>query len=187
MSNLEVHPWIVFVIDLFILQINFIKMMTIAVYRYLFQTKKSVRHEIVLITGSAKGLGRHLAIEFASLGSILVLIDNDDKENQKTIELVKARGLSHKYIFAYHCDLMSREEIKEVSKRIKHDIGNVTMIVNNAGMSNFKSFVECQEDEFISTLRVNLFSSYWILKEFLPSMLNKNHGHIISVANSSGL
>lgn len=183
----EVHPYIAFIVDLIILQISFIKIMITSVYRYLFQTKKSVRHEIVLITGSAKGLGRQLAIEFASLGSILILLDNNDKENQKTIELVKAKGLSNRHIFAYHCDLMSREEITEVSKRIKQDVGSVTMIVNNAGMSNFKSFFECNEDEFISTLRVNLFSSYWILKEFLPSMLKKNHGHIISVANSSGL
>ncbi len=60
------------------------------------------------------------------------------------------------------------------------------MIVNNAGISHFKSFVECDETSFIETLQVNLFSSYWILKEFLPSMLSKNHGHIISISNSAG-
>lgn len=73
-----------------------------------------------------------------------------------------------------------------MSDCIRKDVGNVTMIVNNAGISHFKSFMECDEESFIETLRVNLFSSYWILKEFLPSMLSKNHGHIISIANSSG-
>jgi all-trans-retinol dehydrogenase (NAD+) len=47
--------------------------------------------------------------------------------------------------------------------------------------------MECKEEEFISTMRVNLFASYWILKEFLPSMLIRNHGHIVSVASSAGL
>ena len=94
-----------FLIDLIVLQINFIKSYIGAVFRYLFRTQKSVRHEIVLITGSAKGLGRHLALEFAKLGSILVLIDVDDSENEKTIQLLKSEGLHSKRIFAYHCDL----------------------------------------------------------------------------------
>jgi len=59
--------------------------------------------------------------------------------------------------------------------------------VNNAGIQTFKSFMECKEEEFISVLRVNLFASYWILREFLPSMLSRNHGHIVSIAGSAGL
>ena len=57
------------------------------------------------MTGSAKGLGRQIAVEFAKLGSTLILIDIDDVENKKTLELIKACGLSSKRIFAYHCDL----------------------------------------------------------------------------------
>ncbi len=81
----------------------------------------------------------------------------------------------------------SREEIRSISECIRHDVGDVTFIVNNAGIQNFKSFVECKEEQFISTMRVNLFASYWILKEFLPSMLSRNHGHIVTVASSAGL
>ena len=66
-------------------------------------------------------------------------------------------------------------------------MGDVTIIVNNAGIQAFKSFMECEEEEFISVLRVNLFASYWILKEFLPAMISRNHGHIVSVASSAGL
>ncbi len=47
--------------------------------------------------------------------------------------------------------------------------------------------MECKEEEFTGIMRVNLFASYWLLKEFLPSMLSRNHGHIVSVASSSGL
>jgi all-trans-retinol dehydrogenase (NAD+) len=81
----------------------------------------------------------------------------------------------------------SREEIREVGKQVRNMVGEVTIIVNNAGIQTFKSFMECKEEEFISVLRVNLFASYWILKEFLPSMLSRNHGHIVSIAGSAGL
>lgn len=183
-----IHSALTFLIELLFLQWEFFKVMFWTVFGFMFSpTEKFVRNEIVLITGSAKGLGRQLAIEFAKRGSILVLIDIDDPENGKTVELVKSTGLSSKRIYAYHCDLMSREEIRSISDCIRRDVGDVTFIVNNAGRQNFKSFIECKEEQFISTMRVNLFASYWILKEFLPSMLSRNHGHVVSVASSAGL
>lgn len=74
-----------------------------------------------------------------------------------------------------------------MSDCVRRDVGDVTIIINNAGIQSFKSFMECKEEEFISVLRVNLFASYWILKEFLPAMLSRNHGHVVSIASSSGL
>ncbi len=131
--------------------------------------------------------GRQLAIEFAKRGSILVLLDIDDTENSKTVELLKTTGLNSKRIYAYHCDLRSREEIRAVCECVRRDVGDVTVLINNAGVQSFKSFMECKEEEFMSIMRVNLFASYWLLKEFLPAMLSRNHGHIVGVASSSGL
>ena len=65
----EVHPWIAFVIDLIFLQFSLLKTFVWSIFRYLFRTKKSVRHEIVLITGSAKGLGNY-QINSQPLGSV---------------------------------------------------------------------------------------------------------------------
>ena len=177
-----------FFVETLFLMYEFSQVMLWTLFYFVFSTtEKYVRNEIVLITGSARGLGRQLAIEFAKRGSILVLLDVDDKDNAKTVELVKTTGLNSKRIYAYHCDLRSREEIKAVSESIRRDIGDVTIIVNNAGIQSFKSFIECKEEEFMSTMRVNLFASYWILKEFLPAMLSRNHGHVVSVATSAGL
>ena len=101
------NSFITFIIEVLFLQWEFFKIMSSTFFYSIFSpSEKLVRNEIVLITGSAKGLGRQLAIEFAKRGSILVLIDFDDQENGKTVELVKATGLSSKRIYAYHCDLM---------------------------------------------------------------------------------
>lgn len=183
-----VYGGITFFIELTFLCLEFSKCIFWTCFYFVFSpTEKYVRNEIVLITGSAKGLGRQLAMEFAKRGSILVLIDSDDNENNKTVELVKTTGLNSKRIYAYHCDLRSREEIRAVSDCIRRDVGDVTIIINNAGIQAFKSFIECKEEEFISVMRVNLFASYWIMKEFLPAMLSRNHGHIVNVVSSSGL
>jgi all-trans-retinol dehydrogenase (NAD+) len=95
-----------FIIEVFFLIIEFFKCIFWTCFYFVFPpTQKYVRNEIVLITGSAKGLGRQIAIEFAKRGSILILIDRDDNENNKTVELLKATGLNSKRIYAYHCDL----------------------------------------------------------------------------------
>jgi len=177
-----------FFFELIILVIQLYKCITWTIFYFIFPpTEKYVRNEIVLITGSAKGLGRQIALDFAKRGSVLILLDNDDVENNKTVDLVKSSGLSSKRVYAYHCDLSSREEVKTICDRIKKDIGDVTIIVNNAGIQSLKSFIECREDEFLQTMRVNLYASYWFIKEFLPAMLSRNHGHIVSIVGSAGL
>ena len=126
-----VHLGISFFVELFILLIEFSKVMFWTIFYFVFSpTEKNVRNEIVLITGSARGLGircwefmlnklyciiyylfffinkgRQLAIEFAKRGSILALLDLDDAENAKTVEILKTAGLNSKRIYAYHCDL----------------------------------------------------------------------------------
>lgn len=101
-----VRSGISFFVELLFLIWEFNKCIFWTVFYFVFSPpEKYVRNEIVLITGSGKGLGRQLAIEFAKRGSILVLIDIDDTENGKTVELVKANGLNSKRIYAYHCDL----------------------------------------------------------------------------------
>jgi short-subunit dehydrogenase len=66
----------------------------------------------------------------------------------------------------------SREEIRSVSETIKRDVGDVTIIISNAGIQSFKSFTECSENEFINTLRVNLFANYWVCLRFLTAVLS---------------
>lgn len=102
-----IHSAFTFLVELMFLQWEFFKVMFWTVFSFLISPiEKFVRNEIVLITGSAKGLGRQLALEFAKRGSILVLVDIDDQENGKTVALVKSAGLNSKRIYAYHCDLM---------------------------------------------------------------------------------
>lgn len=100
------HLGISFFVELLFLISEFSKCMFWKVFYFIFNpTEKYVRNEIVLITGAAKGLGRQLAIEFAKHGSILVLVDLDDVEMDKTVTILKSTGLNSKRIYAYHCDL----------------------------------------------------------------------------------
>ncbi|KAM9387405.1 epidermal retinol dehydrogenase 2-like [Phaethornis superciliosus] len=147
--------------------------------------KKKFAGEIVLITGSANGIGRQIALKFAPLEATLVLWDIDDENNEETSKLAKKNGA--KRVFTYHCDCSNREEVYEQADKVRKEVGNVTILINNAGILPGKKFLDTSDADFEKTLRVNFFSQVWTLKAFLPAMMACNRGHLVSTASAAGL
>ncbi|KAM6350001.1 LOW QUALITY PROTEIN: epidermal retinol dehydrogenase 2 [Podargus strigoides] len=146
--------------------------------------KKSFAGEIVLITGSAGGVGRQIALNFAPLGAALVLWDIDDEGNKETSRLAQNNGA--KQVFAYHCDCSNREEVYEQADKGRQEVGDVTILINNAGILPGKKFFDTPDEEFEKTLRVN-FLSQVTCKAFLPAMITSNRGHLVSTSSVTGL
>lgn len=86
------------------------------VFKIIPKRKKNVAGEIVLITGAGSGLGRLLAMHFASHGAILVLWDINQEGNMETCRLVKEKG--DVKVFAYKCDCSNRKEVYRVANQV---------------------------------------------------------------------
>ncbi|NXT48598.1 RDHE2 dehydrogenase, partial [Pluvianellus socialis] len=147
--------------------------------------QKTFAGEIVLITGSANGIGRQIVLNFASLGATLVLWDVDDEGNKETTRLAQKNGANR--VFAYHCDCSNREEVYEQADKVRKEVGDVTILINNAGILLGKKFCDIPDADFEKTLRVNFLSQVWTCKAFLPAMMSCNRGHLVSTASSAGL
>ncbi|NXG92529.1 RDHE2 dehydrogenase, partial [Stercorarius parasiticus] len=147
--------------------------------------KKNFAGEIVLITGSANGIGRQIALNFAPLGATLVLWDIDDEGNKETSRLAEKKGA--KRVFAYHCDCSNREEVYEQADKVRNEVGDVTILINNAGILLGKKFCDIPDVDFEKTLKVNFLSQVWTCKAFLPAMMTYNRGHLVSTASAAGL
>ncbi|NWV54246.1 RDHE2 dehydrogenase, partial [Daphoenositta chrysoptera] len=147
--------------------------------------KKYFAAEIVLITGSANGIGRQVALKLASLGVTLVLWDIDDEGNKETSRLAQQNGASR--VFVYHCDCSRREDVYEQADKVRKEVGDVTILINNAGILLGKKFCELTDEDFEKTFRTNFFSQVWTCKAFLPAMVACNRGHLVSIAGLPGL
>ncbi|NWS82797.1 RDHE2 dehydrogenase, partial [Toxostoma redivivum] len=147
--------------------------------------KKYFAGEIVLITGSANGIGRQVALKLAPLGVTLVLWDIDDEGNKETSRLAQQNGANR--VFVYHCDCSSREDVYEQADKVRKEVGDVTILINNAGIFIGKKFCDLTDEDFEKTLRTNFFSQVWTLKAFLPAMVACNRGHLVSTASGAGL
>ncbi|KYM80968.1 Short-chain dehydrogenase/reductase family 16C member 6 [Atta colombica] len=143
--------------------------------------KKSVANEIVLITGAGHGIGKELAIGYASLGATVVCWDINEENNNETMNDIKKKG--NDSVYAYRCNVADEKEVFRIAKKVKEEVGDVTILINNAGIVFMKSFLNQSPDEITHGINVNVIAHYWTLKAFLPSMIEKNHGHIVSVSS----
>ncbi|XP_072898154.1 epidermal retinol dehydrogenase 2 [Hemitrygon akajei] len=146
--------------------------------------KKNVSGEIVLITGAGNGIGRLVALEFARLQTVLVLWDIDEEGNQETARLARERGASR--VHTYSCDCSKRISVYEVAAKVKREVGDVSILINNAGIVTGKKFLDSSDDLLEKTMAVNILAHFWTYKAFLPAMTASNHGHLVSIASLAG-
>lgn len=86
-------------------------------------------------------------------------------------------------VYAYQCNVADRKEVFRVAEKVRKEVGDVTILVNNAGIGIVKTLLNHSDDEITRVIDVNLKSHYWTLKAFLPSMIEKNHGHIVALSS----
>ncbi|XP_075060325.1 17-beta-hydroxysteroid dehydrogenase 13-like isoform X2 [Mixophyes fleayi] len=171
--------------------LEYIALFFIAIYSYLEvlvkmfipAKRKSVSGDIVLITGSGHGIGRLTALKFAALQSILILWDINKEEVEETAEQCRKLGA---IAYAYVVDCSKRNEIYAAAEKVKSNIGDVDILINNAGVVFGVEFLELQDHQIEKTFEVNILAHFWITKSFLPAMMKKNRGHIATVASVCG-
>ncbi|XP_067048232.1 epidermal retinol dehydrogenase 2-like isoform X2 [Acropora muricata] len=145
--------------------------------------RKNISGEIVFLTGAGSGLGRLMALKFAKLGATIACVDINQSANEGVVREIKSLGFN---AHGFKCDCSSRQEIYRVAELVKKQVGDVTMLINNAGIVSGKKFLETEDWMIQKTMEVNTMAHFWTTKAFLPSMMVKNYGHVVTIASSAG-
>lgn len=145
---------------------------------------KNISGEIALVTGGAGGLGRALALSLVKHGAIVVIWDINQKGIDETLKLIKAAGGT---CYGYICDLRNREDIYKTAKLVQAEVGQVNILINNAGVINIGIFWKTSDDLLSRIMEVNIMSQMWTVKAFLPAMIKSNKGHIVNISSLVGL
>jgi len=86
----------------------------------------------------------------------------------------------------FKCDLTNPSAIASAASSIRAALGNPTILINNAGVARGKSILDSTEKDINLTFKVNSFAHYYLTQQFLPSMIENNHGMIVTVASIAG-
>lgn len=146
--------------------------------------------EIVLITGGAGGIGGQVVKLFAERGIKVVVLDVIPMtfETRESPSFSISRWFANHLalasnVYYYQCDITSPSTIASVAAEIRKDVGEPTILINNAGVARGKQILDATEKDIRFTFNVNTLAHYWMAKEFIPSMVKNNHGMIVTVAS----
>ena len=137
----------------------------------------------VLITGAAGGIGRALTTKLAHAGAQIVLWDIDAEALAQFQAQLDETGYAADI---YVCDLTSREEVSAVARRTLAQSGPVDILINNAGVVSGKNLLDMSEEEIERTFQVNSLALFRTVRAFLPSMLERDSGHLVTIASAAG-
>ncbi|MEM0231669.1 MAG: SDR family NAD(P)-dependent oxidoreductase, partial [Candidatus Methanomethyliaceae archaeon] len=135
--------------------------------------------KIAIITGAAKGIGKEIAIKLAERDFNVIIIDIDEK----IFEVEKEIGQK---ALAIKCDVSNFNEVKKAVNEVINKFNRIDVLVNNAGIYPFKSFLEMTEEDWDKVMNVNLKSIFYFTKMVLPKMIEQNKGKIINIASIAG-
>ncbi|TGO27711.1 hypothetical protein BPAE_0038g00570 [Botrytis paeoniae] len=128
--------------------------------------------EVVLITGGSSGIGESMAREFSSKGVKVVVMD---------VNPPKMPFPSN--VFYYRVDITSTSQIASAASEIRKSHGDPTVLINNAGIGTLMPILEGSEAQTRKTFEVNTVSHFFMAREFVPAMIKKNHGHVVTIAS----
>jgi all-trans-retinol dehydrogenase (NAD+) len=136
----------------------------------------------VLITGAASGLGRRMALGVAERGGrALSLWDINRARLDAVVKEVERLGARAAPVV---CDVSDRAAVYAAAKEVSEP---VDILINNAGVVSGKSLLEIPDEQIQRSLEINLHALFWMIKAFLPPMIERNRGHIVTMASAAGL
>lgn len=134
--------------------------------------------KVIWITGASTGIGREIAMEFSKAGNIIVATA---RRKSRLVNLVSEIKFAGREASAFVCNVASERSVQITSKRIREKYGRIDCLVNNAGVTIFKSFTDTKVYEFDYVMETNLRGAFLCMKNVLPQMIKNKKGHIINI------
>ncbi len=143
-----------------------------------------LQHKIALISGAARGMGASEARLFAREGAKVVLGDVLHQQAQAVAAEINDAG---GHALAVPLDVTSEDSWREAVAAAEQRFGNITTLVNNAGILVREELEEGTDSGWDSTMDVNAKGVYLGMKQTVPSMLKAGGGSIINISSISGI
>mgnify|MGYP001773089078 CR=1 FL=1 len=143
-----------------------------------------MKEKVVLITGSAQGIGKAIALRFAKEGAQIALNDIGPQEEnlKKTKEEIEKLGAKARY---YLADVSSFEEVEKMVENVVADFGRLDVLVNNAGIIKDRTLAKMTKEEWERVIQVDLNSVFNCSKAALPHLI-ASQGTIVNISSVVG-
>lgn len=139
---------------------------------------------VVLITGASRGIGAGCAEAFAGAGYDVAV--NYRRSREKAEELAKRLSSLGVRAIAVQADVSDSGQVKAMFERVRAELGDVDVLVNNAGIAHYGLITDMTDEEWRRLTETNLSSVFYCCREALPGMIRRHSGAIINIASMWG-
>jgi len=143
---------------------------------------KELEGEIALVTGASRGIGKAIAEQLASQGATVIGTATSDSGADNITSYLSASGGKGMCL-----NVTDTESIAAVIKAISDDFGDVSILVNNAGITKDNLLMMMKEDQWNDIINTNLTSIYRLSKAVIRKMMKARKGRIINIASVVGM
>lgn len=145
----------------------------------------SFENKVVVVTGAAQGIGQGIARMFANRGARVVIADVDADKGTATVSRIRQEGGIALFV---PCDVRSEEEIQKLMAATVEEYGTIDILINNAGVSRFKSPFELTVDEWDDVLNTNARSCFLTSREAVKIMKSQGKkGSIVNISSTRAM
>src|SRR5262245_13762383 len=142
-----------------------------------------VAAKVVLVTGASRGLGLILARQLSSMGARVAICARD----QDTLERARQQlAVAGSEVLALRCDVASRHEMEQTVSRVQADLGNIDVLINNAGIITVGPLETMTHEDFEQAMAVNFWGPLNAILAVLPHMRRRRQGRIVNIASIGG-
>lgn len=141
--------------------------------------------EVVIITGASRGIGREIAKRLSM--KRLTVIANYNKSEKEAEELKKELEEKGFIIDIVKADVSKREDAKKLVKFALDKYGRIDILINNAGISEYKLFTDETDEDWDKIINTNLYSVFAMSQEVIQNMIHNKKGLIINMSSAWGV
>ncbi len=142
-------------------------------------------NKVVMVTGATAGIGKATALRFAMEGATLIITGRRKERLHEITEILYEAGA--RTVFVHRFDIREKKQIEAVAANIASDDLSIDVLINNAGLSrNFSPLWEDNTDGWDDMIDTNVKGLLHMTRAILPTMLQKNSGHIINIGSIAG-
>lgn len=136
-------------------------------------------NQIAVVTGAARGIGSHIALQLAAEGARIVVVDINE-EGASSIAEACGNGS-----FAVKCDIGDPSDVDALFARVKADCGRLDVLVNNAAIVPFIAWDDVDFDHWRSIMRVNLDGTFLMCRGGSDLMRENSYGRIVNIISNT--
>ncbi|WP_099023793.1 SDR family NAD(P)-dependent oxidoreductase [Mycolicibacterium palauense] len=143
----------------------------------------STQQRAAVVTGAGKGMGEAIARRLASDGYAVAVVDIDAENAKRVADEIVAQGL--RAIAVGDVDVSDRASVDAAMQRVRDELGPILVLVNNAGISGFKRFMDITDEMWEKIFAVNLTGTFYCTQAVIPDMVDAGWGRILMISSSS--